>query len=262
MANMNRTQSNRQEKIIISALVLLSVIAWMATVYYSHGMNSQMSMQMPGMEQQPSLIVEASLFLGMWIVMMVAMMFPAAAPMVIIFSNLHQNRKAKNKGFIPTWVFVTGYLLVWTFFGVLAYFIDLIVGHFAMSFPNLHEYGSLIGGAVLIAAGLYQLTPLKNVCLKHCRSPLHFIMHRWREGYLGALIMGMDHGAYCLGCCWGLMLVLFVVGIMNIAWMGILTLVIFVEKISKHGVVISKMVGGLLILLGLVMAIRPAIVHF
>lgn len=108
MANMSRTQSNRQEKIIISALVLLSVIAWMATVYYSHGMNSQMSMQMPGMEQQPSLIVEASLFLGMWIVMMVAMMFPAAAPMVIIFSNLHQNRKAKNKGFIPTWVFCYG----------------------------------------------------------------------------------------------------------------------------------------------------------
>lgn len=126
----------------------------------------------------------------------------------------------------------------------------------------MHKYGSLIGGAVLIAAGLYQLTPLKNVCLKHCRSPLHFIMHRWREGYLGALIMGMDHGAYCLGCCWGLMLVLFVVGIMNIAWMGILTLVIFVEKISKHGVVISKVVGGLLILLGLVMAIRPAIAHF
>ena len=240
-------------------MALLSVIAWAVTVYYSHSMNSQMSMQMPDMEQQP-LIVEASIFLGMWIVMMVAMMFPAVAPMVIIFSNLHQNRKAKNKGFIPTWVFVAGYLLVWTSFGVLAYFIDLIIGHLDMSFPNLHKYSSLIGGAALIAAGLYQLTPLKNVCLTHCRSPLHFIMHRWREGYLGALIMGMDHGAYCLGCCWGLMLVLFVVGIMNIAWMGILALVIFIEKISKHGVVISKVMGGLLILLGLVMAIRPGII--
>jgi predicted metal-binding membrane protein len=258
---MNRIQPYGQEKIIISVLALLSVIAWAVTVYYSHSMNSQMSMQMPDMEQQP-LIVEASIFLGMWIVMMVAMMFPAVAPMVIIFSNLHQNRKAKNKGFIPTWVFVAGYLLVWTSFGVLAYFIDLIIGHLDMSFPNLHKYSSLIGGAALIAAGLYQLTPLKNVCLTHCRSPLHFIMHRWREGYLGALIMGMDHGAYCLGCCWGLMLVLFVVGIMNIAWMGILALVIFIEKISKHGVVISKTVGGLLILLGLVTAIRPTIVHF
>lgn len=259
---MNPIQSYRQEKIIISALALLSVIAWVATVYYSHNMNSQMSMPMPGMEQQPSLIVEASLFLGMWIVMMIAMMFPAAAPMIIIFSNLHHKRRADNEGFIPTWVFVTGYLLVWTFFGVFAYFVNLIVGHLATSFPNLHKYGSLIGGAVLIAAGLYQLTPLKNVCLTHCRSPLHFIMHRWREGYLGALIMGMDHGAYCLGCCWGLMLVLFVLGIMNMAWMGILTIVIFIEKISKHGVIISRVAGGLLILLGLLIAFQPAIVRF
>jgi predicted metal-binding membrane protein len=258
---MNRIQSYGQEKIIISVLAFFSVIAWATTVYYSRSINSQMSMQMPGVEQQP-LIVEASLFLGMWIVMMIAMMIPATAPMVIIFSNLHQNRKAKNEGFIPTWVFVAGYLLAWTFFGVSAYFVDLIVCHLAMSFPNLHKYSSLIDGAVLIAAGLYQLTPLKNVCLTHCRSPLHFIMHRWREGSLGALIMGMDHGAYCLGCCWGLMLVLFVVGIMNIAWMGILTIVIFIEKISKHGVIISKVMGGLLILLGLVMAIRPAINHF
>ncbi|MGH7791312.1 MAG: DUF2182 domain-containing protein, partial [Thermodesulfobacteriota bacterium] len=112
---------------------------------------------------------------------------------------------------------------------------------------------------VLIFAGLYQLTPLKNVCLTHCRSPLHFIMHKWREGYLGSLIMGIDHGTYCLGCCWGLMLVLFVVGIMNIAWMGILALIIFVEKISKHGVIISKFVGGFLMLLGIVMIVRPAI---
>src|ERR1700757_1336905 len=198
---MNRIQSYKQEKIIISALALLSVIAWAATVYYFHNMNSKISMQMPGMEQQP-LIVEASLFLGMWVVMMVAMMFPAVAPMVIIVSTLHQNRKAKNEGFIPTWVFVAGYLLVWTFFGVLAYFVDLVVGHLSMSFPILHKYSSLIGGVVFIAAGLHQLTPLKNVCLTHCRSPLSFIMHRWREGYLGALLMGMDHGAYCLGCCW------------------------------------------------------------
>jgi predicted metal-binding membrane protein len=259
---MNRIQSYRQEKIIISALALLSVIAWAVTFYHSQSMDPQMSMQMPMDMEHQSLILEAFLFLGMWIVMMVAMMFPAATPMVIIFSNLHQNRKAKNEGFIPTWVFVAGYLLVWTFFGVLAYFIDLVVGHLSTSFPNLHKYSSLIGGVVLIAAGLYQLTPLKNVCLTHCRSPLNFIMHRWKEGYLGALIMGIDHGTYCLGCCWGLMLVLFVVGIMNLAWMGILTLVIFIEKISKHGVIISKVIGGLLILLGLAMAIQPGIVHF
>jgi predicted metal-binding membrane protein len=221
-----------------------------------------MEMQMPmGMEHQP-LILEASLFLVMWVVMMVAMMFPAVVPMVLIFSNIHGKRRARNESFIPTWVFVVGYLLVWAFFGALAYFGDIAVQHLGMSFPKLQEYKSFIGGAALIAAGLYQLTPLKNVCLTHCRSPLHFIMHRWREGYSDSLIMGIDHGAYCLGCCWGLMLVLFVVGVMNLAWMGVLTLVIFIEKISKHGVMISRFVGGFLILLGLFMVIRPGYINF
>ncbi len=258
---MKITQLHRQEEIIIPILVLLSVVAWLVTVYYSHTMNSQMSMQMPMATEQRPLVLEGFLFLAMWTVMMIAMMFPAVAPMVLIFSTVHDKRKS-NQGFVPTWVFVAGYLLVWTFFGVFAYFGDLSIRHLAMSFPKLHTYSPLIGGAVLIAAGLYQLTPLKNVCLTHCRSPLHFIMHKWKEGYLGSFLMGIDHGTYCLGCCWGLMLVLFVVGIMNLAWMGILTLVIFIEKISKHGVIISKLVGGLLVLLGLVMAIEPEVIRF
>ncbi len=196
-------QLGRREKIVISALVILSVVSWIVTGYHAHSMNSQMSMEMEmsmDMEHH-SMIFEASLFLIMWVVMMIAMMFPAVVPMVLIFSKVHGNRKARNEGSIPTWVFVSGYLLVWAFFGVLAYFVDLLVDHLAMSFPKLNGYGPVIGGIVLIAAGLYQLTPLKNTCLTHCRSPLHFIMHKWREGYLGALLMGIDHGVYCLGCC-------------------------------------------------------------
>lgn len=256
---MKSTQSSKQEKIIILALVFLSAAAWLITVHHSQSMSSHISMemQMPMSMEHQSLILEASLFLVMWVVMMVAMMFPAIVPMVLIFSNVHGKRRVRNESFIPTWVFVAGYLLVWAFFGVLAYLGNLAIGHLGMGSPKLQEYKSLMGGGALIAAGLYQLTPLKNVCLTHCRSPLYFIMHRWREGYLGSFIMGIDHGAYCLGCCWGLMLVLFVVGVMNIAWMGILTLVIFVEKASKHGVIISKFVGGLLILLGISMAFEP-----
>lgn len=231
----------------------MSVVAWIFTVYHSQSMGSEMSMI-----NQP-LIPGAILFLIIWTVMMIAMMFPAVVPMAVIFSNVQDKRKSRDQSFIPTWVFISGYLLVWALFGVLAYFGDLLVGHLAVRFPKLQEYGSVIGGSALIVVGLYQLTPLKNVCLTHCRSPLHFIMHRWREGYLGSLTMGIDHGAYCLGCCWGLMLVLFVVGVMNLAWMGILTLIIFVEKISKHGVVISKVVGGLLILLGIAMATQPGV---
>ncbi len=251
---------SRQEKIIISALAILTLVSWIVTIFHSHSMDSQMSMEM-GMGDQ-SMIFGASLFLVMWVVMMIAMMFPAVVPMVLIFSKVHENRKVRNEGTTPTWVFVSGYLLVWAFFGALAYLADTVVGHLAMSFPILKTYSPVIGGVVLVAAGLYQLTPLKNACLTHCRSPLHFIMHRWREGYTGALTMGVSHGVYCLGCCWGLMLVLFVVGLMNLSWMGILTLVIFVEKISKHGIIISKLVGGFLIILGVVMAIQPDVISF
>jgi predicted metal-binding membrane protein len=259
---MNGIQWSRQEKIIIVILIVLSAVAWIITVHHSQSMSGPKSMEMQmsmAMENQP-LILEAALFLAMWTIMMIAMMFPAVSPMVLLFRTVHEKRKATSESFIPTWVFVLGYLLVWSFFGVLAYFADRLIGHLAMSSPRLQSYGLVTGGVVLILAGLYQLTPLKNVCLAHCRSPLHFMMHRWREGYLGSLIMGIDHGTYCLGCCWGLMLVLFVVGIMNIAWMGILTLIIFVEKISKHGVTVSKLVGCSLIVLGIVMIVRPAIV--
>lgn len=252
---------SKQEKIIIVALIFLSVIAWIITIQHSQSMgtHASMEMQMPMRIEHQSIILEGSLFLVMWTVMMVAMMFPAVVPMVLIFSNVQAKRKASDRGFIPTWLFVAGYLLVWALFGVLAYLVDLLIGHMGMSFPKLETYTPLIIGAVLIAAGFYQLTPLKNVCLTHCRSPLHFIIHRWREGHLGSLIMGIDHGAYCLGCCWGLMVVLFVLGVMNLSWMGILAAVIFIEKISKHGVIISKFVGGFLILLGFLIAVQPRI---
>ncbi len=250
---MKSSQLSKQEKIIILALILISIVAWVFTVHHSQTMGSEMSMI-----NQP-LIPGLILFLIMWTVMMIAMMFPAITPMVLLFSTVHEKRRTTNENLIPTWVFVAGYLLVWTLFGVLAYFVDMMIARLAMSYPTLQSFGHLIGGAVLIVAGLYQLTPLKNVCLTHCRSPLHFIMHKWREGYLGSLIMGIGHGTYCLGCCWGLMLVLFVVGIMNIVWMGILTLIIFIEKISRHGIIISRFVGVLLIVLGILWAIEPKI---
>jgi predicted metal-binding membrane protein len=258
---MNGIQWSKQEKVIMLALIVLSAAAWIITIHQSQSMSTHASMEMQmsmNMKNQP-MILEASLFLAMWTIMMIAMMFPAVAPMVLLFSTVHEKRKATNENFIPTWVFLLGYLLVWAFFGVFAYFVDTLIGQLVMSFPKLQSYGPIIGGVVLIISGLYQLTPLKNACLTHCRSPLHFIMHKWREGYLGSLVMGIDHGAYCLGCCWGLMLVLFVVGMMNIAWMGILALIIFVEKISKQGVIISKFVGGFLILLGFLLAINPKI---
>src|SRR3990172_497737 len=173
---MEHLELGKQEKIIILVLVILSVVSWIVTVFHAHSMNSQMSteMDMPMGMGNHSMIFEAPLFLVMWVVMMIAMMFPAVVPMVLIFSKVHDERKARNEGSIPTWVFVSGYLIVWAFFGVLAYFGGLLVDYSAMSFPKLKAYSTVIGGVVLIAAGLYQLTPLKNACLTHCRSPLHY----------------------------------------------------------------------------------------
>ncbi len=248
---MKSIRLSNQEKIIIFALIAISVMAWFFTVRHSQSMGSDMTMA-----EEP-IIPGLLLYLVMWTVMMIAMMFPAITPIVLLFSTVHEKRRVKNEGFVPTWVFVAGYLLVWAVFGVLAYFVDIMITRLAMNYPKLQPFGHFISGAVLIISGLYQLTPLKNICLTHCRSPLHFIMHKWREGYSGSLIMGIDHGAYCLGCCWGLMIVLFVVGIMNMSWMGILTLIIFVEKTGKHGVLISRFVGVSLIILGVVIIVRP-----
>lgn len=145
----------------------------------------------------------------------------------------------------------------WTLTGGVAYAGDLAIQSVPCTFPSLQTYGPLIGGGVLVIAGVYQLTPLKYVCLSQCRSPLGFLLQHWQDGTLGAFRMGFHHGAYCLGCCWSLMTVMFVVGTMNLVWMGLLAVVIFLEKIVPHGVALGKGVGIGLIGLGLVFAMYP-----
>jgi predicted metal-binding membrane protein len=191
-------------------------------------------------------------FLFMWVSMMIAMMFPSAAPMILLFNRLVQQRKAQGQAFVPTWIFVAGYLAIWTAFGVVAYLVIWIVqsGSTRISDGYLLQPIRVGQGILLVLAGLYQFSPLKTVCLRHCQSPLGFIARHWREGIAGAFRMGLYHGAYCLGCCWGLMLVLFAVGLMNLAAMGLLTLIIFLEKVSRYGMVLGRIVGVGLVGLG------------
>ena len=139
-----------------------------------------------------------------------------------------------------------------------AYAGDIAIQSLPDTFPGLRMYGSVIGGLTLIIAGLYQISPLKYVCLSKCRSPLGFLLNSWQDGYWGAFRMGVHHGAYCLGCCWSLMAVLFVVGTMNLVWMGVLTLIIFMEKILPYGVALGKGTGIGLIGLGLVLVVAPS----
>ena len=242
----------KEHFLILIALVLLSSLAWTGTVYQAGSMGLGMitcSMTMG----TPFSMGNALLYVLLWGVMMVAMMFPAIVPVVGLFSTIAGRKREQGVPFTPAWVFVAGYLVLWTLAGGVGYTVDLAIQSLPEVFPALRTYGLVIGGLTLIAAGVYQLTPLKYLCLSQCRSPMGFLLTSWRDGALGAFRMGLHHGAYCLGCCWSLMAVLFVVGTMNLAWMGILSMVIFVEKIVPRGVEMGKATGLALIALGLAM---------
>ncbi|MGH2768514.1 MAG: DUF2182 domain-containing protein [Actinomycetota bacterium] len=193
------------------------------------------------------------LFLSMWVTMMVAMMFPSAAPMVAAHWRLTYQRGGR---FATVPLLAAGYLLSWTAVGVVAFALYRAILRLA---PSLSlRSASMLAGGILVAAGVYQFTPLKSVCLRHCRNPVEFLAH-WKEGLAGAARMGVKHGLYCVGCCWGLMLVLFAVGLANIAWMGFLAAVIFLEKIAPFGWAVRKGVGAGLVVLGGAVVAMPAL---
>jgi predicted metal-binding membrane protein len=187
--------------------------------------------------------------------MMAAMMLPAAAPMVLIFASA-QARQGK-KAAVSIWIFVAGYILVWAAVGVLVYGIVQTGSDVTTSLaPTARsKWASLAFGATLVVAGLYQFTPLKRSCLSHCRSPLAFVAQHWRAGRVGAFAMGLRHGAFCLGCCWALFAVMTAAGVMSFAWMLLLTLIIFVEKVTPQGQRVGAATGFLLTALGIMVAI-------
>jgi predicted metal-binding membrane protein len=201
----------------------------------------------------------AAFFLA-WAVMMAAMMFPAAAPMLLLFRTVSTQRQARGNAFVPTWVFAAGYLLVWAAIGAVTWVLVQLGSELAsrLGAAERATWGPLALGAVLIVAGLYQLTPLKHVCLDHCRTPLGFVTRHWRDGYQGALQMGLIHGLYCLGCCWALFAVLVAAGVMSLAWMLLLTLIIFAEKVLPWGRRASYAIGVAFLIFGVVVAAGAA----
>jgi predicted metal-binding membrane protein len=205
----------------------------------------------------PTMCLRAPLFLAIWVIMMVAMMFPTAAPMILTFHRVQAGKRQRGEAFVSTWIFVAAYLLVWALTGVAAYAGALAVEAVAARVALSPATAARVGGAVLIAAGLYQLTPLKDLCLSKCRTPITFIMTSWRDGAVGALRMGLLHGAYCLGCCWLLFLILFPLGIMNIAAMAVITLMIFAEKTLPWGRAVGRGAAAVLIVYGTAVAVAP-----
>jgi predicted metal-binding membrane protein len=213
----------RLNLIVVSAILFGgALVAWVITVARMQGMDDGPGTDLGGL----------GWFLGIWLTMMAAMMLPSVAPMVLLFAHVSKERSRRGWALVPTWVFLAGYFVVWTAYGLVGYSVYRLVSSFAGEVLAWDRAGAYVAGVAVAAAGLYELTPLKRMCLRHCRSPLHFVLTGWRSGRVGAVRMGVEHGAYCVGCCWGLMVILFALGVMSLLWMGVVALVIFVQKVA------------------------------
>jgi predicted metal-binding membrane protein len=249
----------RDRWIVGGCVVLIAVLAWFWLWRESIAMGPDMSM--PGMEMPgPSMVSpsDATAYLTsafvMWFLMMVAMMLPSAAPMILIYGGLARGGRARGAVLAPTSIFAAMYLTVWGGFSALAASAQwLLVRSGAISEMGLAFGNQRIGGALLIAAGLYQATPLKRACLDNCRSPMSFLMRLWRPGWAGAARLGLAHGIYCLGCCALLMALLFVFGVMNLIWVAALALLVLTEKTFSIGPRIAAATGVISVIVGLLL---------
>jgi predicted metal-binding membrane protein len=227
-------------KLRVAVLVLGgALVAWIVTLERMRGMDAGPGTDLGGL----------GWFLGLWVTMMAAMMLPSAAPMALFFGHVSSARR--------TAIFLGGYLLAWTAYGLVAFGLYRAIRALEAGFLGWDEQGPLVAGAAIVFAGAYQLTPLKNACLRHCRAPLHFLRSRWRGGRLGALGMGLEHGLFCVGCCSGLMLILFALGAMSLVWMAVIAGLIFAEKVLPFGARLPALFAVCLLVLGTWVAAAP-----
>jgi predicted metal-binding membrane protein len=244
-----RAQLLRRRPLVAATLVAAALVAWIVTVERMRGMDAGPGTDLGGL----------GWYVGIWTTMMAAMMLPSALPMVVLFSRVSRERARRGlTELVPSWLFVTGYLAVWTAYGLAAYGVYRAIVAAGTGWLAWDRAGPYVAGAALAAAGLYEVTPLKDVCLRHCRSPLHFLLHDWHEGRLGAFRMGVEHGAFCVGCCWGLMLALFALGVMSLFWMAVVAVVILAEKLAPAGDRLSRVFAVALVALGIWVAASPA----
>ncbi|WP_457938272.1 DUF2182 domain-containing protein [Mesorhizobium sp. 10J20-29] len=252
----------RDRQVVLAALAVVVVLAW---AWLLAGSGTGMSMRAmttaafppPAMrfDPQPWSPAHAAIMLAMWAVMMVAMMLPSAAPVILLYAHAWRGEQGRGRiapGRPPVEAFVAGYLTVWTGFAVVATALQYGLERSGLVHGMLMWSTSpLLSAALLVAAGLYQVLPAKQACLVQCRSPAAVIAGRFRPGGLAAWRIGLGHGLFCLGCCWALMALLFVGGVMNLLWIAGLTLVIVAEKLLPAGQLLSRLFGALMILAGL-----------
>jgi len=246
----------RDRAVVVAGAAGVTVLAWGYLVYLAKSM-SGMGSGMAMAQLQSWTAADFGFMFLMWWIMMIGMMVPTAAPMILLFATVNRRRREQEGSYVPTAVFLSGYLLVWGGFAAVA-----TVGNWALHVNSLmssmmgESTSAYLGGGLLIAAGVFQWSRLKYVCLSHCRSPMSFLMSDWKEGPRGALKMGLRHGTYCVGCCWVLMALLFVLGVMNLVWIATLAAFVLLEKVVPAGQRLSKVTGLLLIGWGVVVAAR------
>jgi predicted metal-binding membrane protein len=244
---------HRHDRAIVIAILLAVIVA--AWVYLAYGVGHlaptmhDMGMDMSGMDMaMPAEPIRwtagyATLTALMWMAMMAAMMLPSAAPMLLFYDSIARQRGARSTTVGPTSLFGLGYLSVWLGFSIAATLLQYGLDRVSLLSPAMQTTSAILAGALLVAAGLYQWTSLKQSCLRLCRSPLDFVLGHWRNGHSGAFAMGIGHGLYCLGCCWMLMLLLFVGGVMSFAWIIGIALFVLVEKLAPAGHWVGKAAG-------------------
>jgi predicted metal-binding membrane protein len=208
-----------------TAVVAAALVTWVVTVERMRGMDAG-----PGTD-----LGTLGWYVGVWVTMMAAMMLPSALPMVLLFDRMSHERARRWNRLGSTSLFVASYLAAWTLYGLAAFGVYRVIAVLHIRFLAWDHSGPYVAGAVIALAGVYELTPLKAICLRHCRSPLHHVFGAWKNGRLGAVRMGVTHGSYCLGCCWGLMLLLFALGVMSLFWMAVVAALIFAQKLLPFG---------------------------
>ncbi len=235
--------------IVAAGLLGVAGLGWLYIVRLGREMAVMADMAMAMPQMTPWDLADFVLTFLMWAVMMVAMMVPSASPMILTFATINRKRLVDETPLIRTGLFLVGYLLVWAGYSLLAALGQWGLHAAALITPAM-AVTPWLGGVLLVAAGIYQFTPLKDVCLSRCQSPFGFILTQWREGAAGALVMGLRHGAFCVGCCWVLMALLFVAGVMNLLWVAAIAAFVLLEKVAPLGRVVSRFAGAVLILWG------------
>jgi predicted metal-binding membrane protein len=258
----------RERWIVLACLAVICLSGWWYLVSLKGsgmamdgGMAMEGTMDMAGMEGMPmpapSLTASFGATFLMWFIMMVAMMIPSAAPMILLYERFAGGARAAGGALLPTGLFAALYLAVWAGFSLLATAAQLILSHVGVvDAASLAIGDRRLAGALLIAAALYQLTPAKRACLDNCRSPLSFLQREWGPGWSSAVRLGLKHGAYCVGCCWLLMTLLFVGGVMNLAWIAVLAVIVLAEKVApapeftRYAIAAAAGAGGVYLLIG------------